>query len=48
LKAGEGLADFSEDEIKQLWKDTCIGNINFAESIAIFHRMKALEDHVLH
>jgi hypothetical protein len=45
IEAREGLPDFSEEEIKSLWKDTLVGNITFVESIAISHRMSTLEDH---
>ena len=45
VEAREGLTEYSEEEIKELWKDTYVGNINFAESLAISHRMNALEDH---
>ena len=45
IEAREGLTDFSEEEIKSLWKDTYVGNINFAESLAISHRMSTLEDY---
>ena len=43
-EAREGLEPYDENELKLLWKDTYVNNINFNESVVISHRITALPD----